>query len=98
MSPCSDRPCPPLALGIPRDDVKTATVRARGAAQPAVRAAERCAVESRRIDGSGRCTVIAIRDRRRRGWVLYPHGESGLGVFLADEGAQTLADRFGDRS
>ncbi|MGH3929228.1 MAG: hypothetical protein ACRDTF_04545 [Pseudonocardiaceae bacterium] len=30
---------------------------------------ERCAVEGRRIDGSGACTVIAIRDRKEHGWV-----------------------------
>lgn len=40
---------------------------------------ERCAVEGRRIDGSGLCNVVAIRDRTRRGWVLYPHGVAGLG-------------------
>lgn len=55
---------------------------------------ERCAVEGRRIDGSGRCTVIAIRDRQRHGWVLYPHGVAGLGVLIADDDAHTLADRI----
>lgn len=55
---------------------------------------ERCAVEGRRIDGSGCCTVIVIRDRRRGGWVLYPHGVTGLGVLIAIEAAQVLADRF----
>lgn len=52
---------------------------------------ERCAVEGRRIDGGGACTVIAIRDWRRRGWVLYPHGVAGLGVLLAEDAAYTLA-------
>lgn len=52
---------------------------------------ERCAVEGRRIDGGGACTVIALRDRRRRGWVLYPHGVAGLGVLLAEDAAHTLA-------
>ncbi|MGH3599500.1 MAG: hypothetical protein ACRDQH_04355 [Pseudonocardiaceae bacterium] len=56
---------------------------------------ERCAVEGRRIDGSGACTVIAIRDRKRRGWVLYPHGVAGFGVVIADDDAHTLADRIG---
>lgn len=56
---------------------------------------ERCAVEGRRIDGSGLCNVVAIRDRRRRGWVLYPHGVAGLGVLLADDAARMLADRIG---
>lgn len=55
---------------------------------------ERCAVEGRRIDGSGACTVIAIRDRRRCGWVLYPHGVAGFGVLIADDAAHTLADHF----
>ncbi|MGH4007797.1 MAG: hypothetical protein ACRDTH_06490 [Pseudonocardiaceae bacterium] len=40
---------------------------------------ERCAVEGRRIDGSGLCNVVAIRDRKHRGWVLYPHGVAGFG-------------------
>lgn len=56
---------------------------------------ERCAVVGSRIDGSGQCTVIAIRDRCRRGWVLYPHGETGLGVLIADGDAHTLAERIG---
>jgi hypothetical protein len=52
---------------------------------------ERCVVEGRRIDGSGLCTVIAIRDRGRRGWVLYPHGVAGFGVLIADAAALALA-------
>lgn len=45
--------------------------------------------------GSGACTVIAIRDRKRHGWVLYPHGVAGLGVLIADDAAHLLADRIG---
>ncbi len=56
---------------------------------------ERCAVEGRRIDGSGQCNVVVIRDRKHRGWVLYPHGMAGLGVLIADEAARTLAGRIG---
>jgi hypothetical protein len=41
---------------------------------------ERCAVEGRLIDGSGLCTAVAIRDRTRHGWVLYPHGVAELGI------------------
>ncbi|MGH3575405.1 MAG: hypothetical protein ACRDUW_26905, partial [Pseudonocardiaceae bacterium] len=52
---------------------------------------ERCTVEGRRIDGSGQCTLIAIRDRKRRGWVLYPHGVAGFGVLIDDDAAYTLA-------
>ncbi len=59
---------------------------------------ERCAVEGRRIDGSGQCTVVAIRDQKRRGWVLYPHGMAGLGVLIADDAARTLAGRIGSPS
>lgn len=59
---------------------------------------ERCAVEGRRIDGSGRCTVVAIRDRMRHGWVLYPHGVAGLGVLIADDAAHTLAGHIGGPS
>ncbi|MFZ0122221.1 MAG: hypothetical protein WAN20_13265 [Pseudonocardiaceae bacterium] len=55
---------------------------------------ERCAVEGRRIDGSGQCTVIAIRDRKRHGWVLYPHGMAGLGVLIVDDDAHTLANHL----
>lgn len=51
-------------------------------------------MEGRRIDGSGLCTVIAIRDRSRRGWVLYPHGVAGFGVLLADDAAHVLAHRI----
>lgn len=56
---------------------------------------ERCAVEGRRIDGSGQCTVVAIRDRGRRGWVLYPHGVAGFGVLIADDAAHALAGHIG---
>lgn len=59
---------------------------------------ERCAVEGRRIDGSESCTVIAIRDHRQHGWVLYPHGHTGFGVLLAYDAAHTLADRIGNPS
>ncbi|MGQ0776437.1 MAG: hypothetical protein ACT4NY_18755 [Pseudonocardiales bacterium] len=56
---------------------------------------ERCAVEGRRIDGSGPCTVIAIRDRKEHGWVLYPHGYASFGVLIAYAAAYTLASRIG---
>lgn len=56
---------------------------------------ERCAVEGQRIDGSGQCTMIAIRDRHRRGWVLYPHGVASFGVLIADDAAHALADHIG---
>jgi hypothetical protein len=59
---------------------------------------ERCAVEGHRIDGSGQCNVVAIRDRKRRGWVLYPHGVAGLGVLIFDEAARILAARIGGSS
>ncbi|MGH3874489.1 MAG: hypothetical protein ACRDSR_23800 [Pseudonocardiaceae bacterium] len=58
---------------------------------------ERCAVEGRRIDGSGTCTVIVIRDRTRHGWVLYPHGAADFGVLIADDDAHALAARMGGR-
>ena len=59
---------------------------------------ERCAVEGRRIDGSGQCNVVVIRDRTRHGWVLYPHGVADLGVLIADDAARILANRIGDPS
>jgi hypothetical protein len=52
-------------------------------------------VEGRRIDGSGVCTMVAIRDWERRGWVLYPHGVAGFGVLIAYDAAHTLAKRIG---
>lgn len=55
---------------------------------------ERCAVEGWRLDGSGPCTVLVIRDRIEPGWVLYPHGHPGLAVMLPDPAAHTLADRL----
>lgn len=59
---------------------------------------ERCAVEGLLIDGGGLCNVVAIRDRKRREWVLYPHGMVGLGVLIADDAARTLAGRIGGPS
>jgi hypothetical protein len=59
---------------------------------------ERCAVEGQRIDGSGACTVLAIRGWKRGGWVLYPHGVAGFGVLIAEDAARTLALRLGRRS
>ncbi len=55
-------------------------------------------MEGRRIDGSGLCNVVAIRDRQRRGWVLYPHGVADFGVLIADDAARTLAGRLGGPS
>jgi hypothetical protein len=55
-------------------------------------------VEGRRIDGSGLCNVVAIRDRKRHGWVLYPHGMAGLGVLIGDDATRTLAARIGGLS
>ncbi|MGH3619334.1 MAG: hypothetical protein ACRDQV_15145 [Pseudonocardiaceae bacterium] len=39
--------------------------------------------------------MIAVRDRKRRGWVLYPHGVAGFGVLIDDDAAYTLAGRIG---
>ncbi|MGH3524679.1 MAG: hypothetical protein ACRDU4_18095 [Mycobacterium sp.] len=52
-------------------------------------------MEGRLLDGGRVCTVIAIRDQKRRGWVLYPHGVAGLGVLIAEEDARTLASHIG---
>lgn len=59
---------------------------------------ERCVVKGLRIDGGGDCSVVVIRDRRRRGWVLYPHGVASFGVLIAGDAARTLAARIGDSS
>ena len=58
----------------------------------------RCAVEGKRIDGSGACTVVAIRDFSRGGWVLYPHGVANFGVLITNDAARTLALRLSRRS
>ncbi len=55
-------------------------------------------VEGDHIDGSGSCAVVAIRDRSRRGWVLYPHGVASFGVLITDDAARTLAGRIGSPS
>lgn len=47
------------------------------------------------IHGGYTCTVIAIRDRKRGGWVLFPHGMTGPGVLIADDAARTLATSLG---
>ena len=54
---------------------------------------DRCVVTGRRLDGDA-CTVVLIRDRAKRAWVFYPHGAAGLGVWLADAEAHTLADHI----
>ena len=56
---------------------------------------ERCAVAGHCIHGGYTCTVIAIRDRKRGGWVLFPHGMTGPGVLIADDVARTLATSLG---
>jgi hypothetical protein len=55
-------------------------------------------VEGLRIDGSGQCNVVAIRDRRRCGWVIYPHGVANFGVLITDDAAHTLANHFSGQS
>jgi hypothetical protein len=59
---------------------------------------ERCAVPGQRIDGSGACTVVAIRDYSQGGWVLYPHGVASFGVLIGYDAARTFALRLGRRS
>jgi hypothetical protein len=53
----------------------------------------RCVVKGQRLDG-GACTVVLIRDRAKRAWVLYPHGVAGLGVRVSNADACTLADHI----
>lgn len=49
----------------------------------------RCAVEGRLVNGGGACTVVLIRDQD--GWVLYPHGNTGMAVFIAVPDAAAVA-------
>jgi hypothetical protein len=53
----------------------------------------RCVVAGHLLDGDA-CTLILIRDRAKRAWVLYPHGVAGLGVRLPDAEAHKLADHI----
>ena len=57
----------------------------------------RCAVEGRLVNGGGACTVVLIRDPG--GWVMYPHGHTGMAVFITAPDAATLAEKIldGDR-
>lgn len=56
---------------------------------------ERCAVEGRCIASGSVYTVRAVRDRRRRGWVLYSWGVASPGVLITDDDARTLAKHLG---
>lgn len=49
----------------------------------------RCAVEGQLVDGGGACTVVLIRDRD--GWLLYPHGVTGMAVRITGPDAVKLA-------
>lgn len=49
----------------------------------------RCAVEGRLVNGGGACTVVLIRDAD--GWVMYPHGDPGMAVFIAAPAAAAMA-------
>ena len=49
----------------------------------------RCVVEGQLVDGGGACTVILLRERT--GWVLYPHGVTGLAVRITEPAAAAVA-------
>ncbi|HEX2289598.1 MAG TPA: hypothetical protein VHH53_05260 [Pseudonocardiaceae bacterium] len=51
----------------------------------------RVVVEGRLTDGGGLCTLVAVRYRSPRCWILYPHGASKLGVVLGEQDAAILA-------
>lgn len=55
----------------------------------------RCAVEGRLVNGGGACTVVLIRECG--GWVLYPHGVTGMAVWIAvPEAAKAAATILGE--
>lgn len=54
----------------------------------------RCAVEGRLVNGGGACTVVLIRDQD--GWVLYPHGTTGMAVLIAAPDAAVVASTILD--
>ncbi|MGH3772227.1 MAG: hypothetical protein ACRDRW_12655 [Pseudonocardiaceae bacterium] len=60
-----------------------------------LREQERCAVEGRCIERGSVYHVVAIRDRKRRGWVLYSRGVACPGVLITDAAARTLAKHLG---
>lgn len=49
----------------------------------------RCAVEGRLVNGGGACTVVLIRDPA--GWVMYPHGDPRMAVFIPAPAAAAMA-------
>ncbi|MGH3795142.1 MAG: hypothetical protein ACRDSP_09655 [Pseudonocardiaceae bacterium] len=49
----------------------------------------RCAVEGRLVNGGGACTVVLVRESA--GWILYPHGITGLAVHIAESDAAKVA-------
>lgn len=49
----------------------------------------RCAVQGELLNGGGACTVVLIRESS--GWVLYPHGATGMAVRIAESDAATVA-------
>lgn len=51
----------------------------------------RVVVEGRLADGGGLCTLVAVRYRSPRCWILYPHGVGKFGVVLSEADAATLA-------
>lgn len=55
----------------------------------------RCAVEGRLVNGGEACTVVLIQERG--GWVLYPHGVTGMAVWIAGtEAARAAATILGE--
>lgn len=52
----------------------------------------RCAVEGWLVNGGEACTVVLIRDRD--GWVLHPHGVTGMAVRITGPDAVKVAGRI----
>lgn len=55
----------------------------------------RVAVDGRRTDDGGRCTLLAVRETRGT-WALYPHGAAKLGVRLPVAEAVKIAQAILD--
>ena len=55
---------------------------------------DRVTVTGRLLDGGGPCTVILIRDPKHAGWVLYPHGMTGMAVRITHGEALRVAQQI----
>lgn len=56
----------------------------------------RCVVEGHLVNSGDVCTVVLLRERS--GWVLYPHGATGMGIHLTEPAAAAVATTILDHN